>query len=86
MTLTQPSQNQTAKQSESSANDMPIKLKPSKDLVLGDYSFSYRVMGALVLFNGPPTLEQIKKIRTFFDELTDQIIEEKIDGLFSTDK
>lgn len=82
--MTQPKLNQTPEQSESSANDMPAKLQSlSSSGDLDGFSFAYSIMGATILFEDKPTLAQMHAIRMFFDELTDEIIEEKIDGLFA---
>jgi hypothetical protein len=71
--------------SEQNESSMQDKSQCSSDSnQISDYSFSYSVMGALVLFKDKPNLAQMAAIRVFFNDLTDQIIEEKINGLLST--
>ena len=83
--MTQPKLNMNQNMSESSAKDMPIKLKSlNSSGDLDGFSFAYSIMGATILFEDKPTLNQMQAIRIFFDELTDEIIEEKVNGLLST--
>lgn len=67
--------------SEKNANDMHSRSMPLNELGLDQYKCFFHVMGADIFFKTDPTLAQIAAIRLLFDEITDEIIQEKLSGL-----
>ena len=60
--------------------DMPGKLTLSKELeaLIDDYEFSYQCAGARVWFTKRPTLAALDELRDFIDELTDDLVKERL--------
>jgi hypothetical protein len=68
--------------SEKNANDTQTRLMPSNELGLDQYKCFFHVMGVDIFFKTDPNLLQIAAIRLLLDGLTDEIIQEKLNGLF----
>jgi hypothetical protein len=68
------------RQRERNVLDMPVKSTLSRELesLLDDYELSYQVAGAVVWFRTEPTLASISELRSFLNELTDEIIKKEI--------
>lgn len=67
--------------SEINANDTHSRLMHSSELGLDQYKCFFHVMGVDIFFKTDPTLAQIAAIRLLFDEITDDIIQEKLNEL-----
>jgi hypothetical protein len=76
-----PKSNKTQNTKERNVLDMPVKsISLSKELesLLDNYELTYHVAGAVIFFRSEPTLASISEIRSFLDELTEDLIQEII--------
>ena len=75
-----PKSNPTLNMKERSVLDIPSRLTLSKELegLLDNYETSYQCAGSVIWFRTEPTLKAISEIRSFLDELTDEIIKKEL--------
>lgn len=68
------------KPNERSVIDTPIRSTLSADLaaLIDEYEFAYACAGSRLWFSKQPTLAAIAEVRSFLDELTDEIIKEQM--------
>lgn len=59
---------------------MQIKSQLSKNSVdtLSEYKFSMHCLGALILFKDEPGIKQIDSVRSFLNNITDDILWEQL--------